>query len=128
MRQKLRWRLLALILFLALTLSFLWCIVDNILASAEMAKTEAMIPVTAVTIAGGMLWLVGHGIHGAAVIALPALCLRRSDARGQIYADWRKRNRSQIAYGLPGRFTRCHTRHSALGNGRPKFYSLVISK
>lgn len=88
MRQKQRWRLLALILFLALALSFLWCIVDNILASAETAKTGIMIPVTVVTIAGGVLWLVGHGIHGAAIVALPALCLRRSDDRGQIYADW----------------------------------------
>lgn len=31
MRQKQRWYLLALTLFLALALSFFWCIVDNII-------------------------------------------------------------------------------------------------
>lgn len=86
MRQKQHRHLFALILFLALALSFFWCTVDNLLASAEMANTGIVMPVTAVTIISGMLWLIGHGIHGAVAMALPAFCLRRSDAKENIYA------------------------------------------
>lgn len=86
MPQRQRLRLLATLLFLVLALSFLWCTIDNIILGAEKAKPAVEIQVTALTIAGAMLWLVGHGIHGAAVIALPMLLWRRSGAGEQIHA------------------------------------------
>lgn len=87
MLQKKVSRLLALGVFLILVLTFLWCIVDNILRSAAMANAGVVMPVTAVTIVGGMLWLISHGIHGAAIIALPALILRRTAMREEVYAS-----------------------------------------
>ena len=73
MRLKQHSRLFAVILFLVLAASYLWCIVDNILSSAEMAKAGVETEVTAVVILSAILWLVAHGIHGAASIALPVL-------------------------------------------------------
>ena len=66
-------RLFVVILFLVLAASYLWCIVDNILTGAEMAKAGGEIEVTAVVIFSTILWLVAHGIHGAASIVLPVL-------------------------------------------------------
>ena len=86
MRQKQHRRILALILLVALALSFLWCIVDNVLTGAAVAKTGAATPVTAVTITRGVLWLVGHGVHGAAVIVLPTLLWQHSQAKGRVHA------------------------------------------
>lgn len=68
-----RW---ATILFVILALSFLWCIVENIITSAEMAKAGVVMPVTAVTLFSGIFWLISHGIHGAVAFSLPALFLR----------------------------------------------------
>ena len=85
MQQKQRRRLLAVLLFLALALSFLWCIVDDIVTSAEATKTGYATPVTAVTITGGILWLVGHGIHGAAVVGIPVLLSRRSGEKERLH-------------------------------------------
>lgn len=73
-------RLLASLFFIILALSFLWCIIDNILYSAQLAQTGTVIQVSTRTILTGYLWLIGHGIHGAAVIALPImLWLRKSN-------------------------------------------------
>jgi hypothetical protein len=86
MRQKWLLHLIALSSFLVLALSFLWCIVDDILTSAEMAKAGVVMPVTSITMIGGMLWLIAHGIHGAAAIVFPALILRRPDTSEEVYA------------------------------------------
>lgn len=86
MRDKRSRRLWAGFLYLVLALTFLWCIVDNIIASAEN-DLDAGGPVTAVVIVGGALWLLGHGIHGAATLALPALYLRGEREKEKIYGD-----------------------------------------
>ena len=88
MHQKKYFHLLiALGVFLVLLLTFFWCIVDNILTGAEMANAGFVTSVTAVTIIGALLWLSGHGLHGAAVIALPALILRRPRTKEEVYAN-----------------------------------------
>lgn len=51
-----------------------------------MANAGVVMSVTAVTIVAGMLWLIGHGLHGAAVFALPTLILRRTLPREERYA------------------------------------------
>ena len=71
-----RWT--AALLFLMLAVSFVWCIVDNIIMSAQASD---VIEETTVAIIGAILWLVAHGIHGAAVIALPALIWRHGDGK-----------------------------------------------
>lgn len=71
-------RRMATLLFLALLASFVWCIVDNIIMSAQVPD---VIEETTVTIIGAILWLVAHGIHGAAVIALPAMIWRQGDGK-----------------------------------------------
>lgn len=78
--------LLVLSVFFVLLLTFLWCIAANIFRGADMAEAGIVMPVTAVTILGGVLWLIGHGLHGAAVIALPALILRRTMPKEELYA------------------------------------------
>lgn len=57
--------------------SFLWCIVDNIILGTGPANVGGGTTATAVTVVVAALWLVGHGIHGAAVIALPIIAWRR---------------------------------------------------
>ena len=77
MQEKQRRRWLAGLLFLALAGTFLWCIIDNIILGAQPSGLANGSTVTAVAILGAVFWLVGHGIHGAAVIALPVMILRR---------------------------------------------------
>ncbi len=86
MRLKQHLRLLAVILFLVLAASYLWCIVDNILTSAEMAKVGVETEVTAVVIVSAIVWLIGHGIHGVVFLALPVLLWLRSAAEEQTLA------------------------------------------
>lgn len=86
MRLKQHSRLFAVILFLVLAVSYLWCIVDNILTSAEMAKAGGEIEVTAVVLFSAIVWLIGHGIHGAAFIALPILLWSRRSTEAQTTA------------------------------------------
>lgn len=81
-----KWSLLAASLFILLVLSFLWCMVDNIWRSSQMEQAGEVVVVSAGTLLAGYLWLVGHGIHGAAVIALPALLLRRDNFQYQIFS------------------------------------------
>lgn len=87
MRQKWLLRLLALVSFLTLMFTFLWCNVDNILTSAEMAKAGAVMPVTSMTVLTALLWLIGHGIHGVAAIAIPVFILhmRAKNEVGYVY-------------------------------------------
>lgn len=75
MTQKWLLPLISVSSFLVLALSFFWCIVDDILASAEMATSGVVMPVTTITVLGAILWLIAHGIHGAATIAFPILLL-----------------------------------------------------
>ena len=76
-------QLKALILFVILAFSYLWCILDNVVSSAETAKAGVVMPITAVTIASGFFWLIAHGIHGTAAIALPFLILRHGTTQSK---------------------------------------------
>lgn len=74
------------ILFVILALSYLWCIVENIITSAEMAKAGVVMPVTAVTITRGVSWLIAHGIHGVIIFALPAMLLWRTLPHNDVFS------------------------------------------
>lgn len=65
-------QLLAFLLFVILTATFLWCIVDNIVTSTPTSLTENHGQASLV-VASGMLWLIGHGLHGAAALAVPLM-------------------------------------------------------
>jgi hypothetical protein len=86
MRLKQHSRLFAVILFLVLGVSYLWCIVDNILISAEVAKSGGEIEVTAVVMFSAIVWLIGHGIHGVIFLALPVLMWPRKEVEEQTLA------------------------------------------
>jgi hypothetical protein len=86
MRLKQHSRLFAVILFLVLGVSYLWCIVDNILSSAEMANAGGEIEVTAVVMFSAIVWLIGHGIHGVIFLALPVLMWPRREVKEQTLA------------------------------------------
>ena len=77
MRQKWLLRLLALVSFLVLVITFLWCILENIATSAELAKAGVVMPVTSITVLTGLFWLIGHGVHGVAAMALPIFIFHR---------------------------------------------------
>lgn len=66
-------QLLAFLLFVILTATFLWCIVDNIVTSTQTSLTENHGQASFVVVASGMLWLIGHGLHGAAALAVPIM-------------------------------------------------------
>lgn len=68
-------QLLAFLLFVILTATFFWCIVDNIVTSTQTSLTENHGQASFVVVASGMLWLIGHGLHGAAALAVPLMVL-----------------------------------------------------
>ena len=86
MHLKQHSRLLAVMLFLLLAASYLWCIVDNILSSAEMANAGVETEVTAVVMFSAIVWLIGHGIHGVIFLALPVLMWPRREVKEQTLA------------------------------------------
>ena len=86
MRLNQHSRLLGVILFLLLAVSYLWCIVDNIVSSADMTNVGGWAEVTAVVLFSAIVWLIGHGIHGAAFIVLPILLWSRRSAEAQTTA------------------------------------------
>lgn len=52
-------QLLAFLLFVILTATFLWCIVDNIITSTQTSLAENHGQASLVVVASGMLWLIG---------------------------------------------------------------------
>jgi hypothetical protein len=80
-------RLLALLLFVTLILSFLWCMIDNILHSASVTQIGNTGPVSTALVLEGFFWLVGHGMHGAAVFVLPAMLIERFHPRPDTF-NW----------------------------------------
>ncbi|HET6443018.1 MAG TPA: hypothetical protein VFI27_00435 [candidate division Zixibacteria bacterium] len=64
-----RW--LAYSLSAALAVSFVLCVASDLSFSATLDKADLVLPATTGIIALGISWLVGHGLHGAAVIAVP---------------------------------------------------------
>ena len=73
-------RLFITLLFAGLLLSFLWCIVENII-NARNGITANTLSGSVDTIISGYFWLIGHGIHGAAVFVIPSLYWRRLNER-----------------------------------------------
>lgn len=67
----------AVFLFLPLFLSFVPCVGRELSFSAILNQTGMLSPATAVFLALGVAWLLGHGLHGAAVIAVPLFFLVR---------------------------------------------------
>lgn len=62
-------------LVLASALSFLWCIMGTVSRSPVMPGVEMLNDLIVGTVFGGALWLLGHILHGVAVIALPTAIL-----------------------------------------------------
>jgi len=89
-------QLLAFLLFVILTATFLWCIVANIVTSTQTSLTENHDQASLVVVATGMLWLIGHGVHGAAALAVPLMILSgRKKQSGQLLSpinDGRENN------------------------------------
>lgn len=71
-------------LFVALALSFVLCIVAGIGLGPALNQAENVLKTESAQAALGIFWLLGHGLHGAAVVVLPFLLLasmERRDAR-----------------------------------------------
>jgi len=63
------------------------------------AQAPDVIEETTVAIIGAFLWLVAHGIHGAAVIALPAMIWRHGDGKNVVMSiDKHETARTQARY------------------------------
>jgi hypothetical protein len=73
-----RW--LAAVLFAPLALSFVLCIASDLGFSATLNQAGTVLPATGRFIGLGISWLVGHGLHGAAVFAVPIFILARGRA------------------------------------------------
>jgi hypothetical protein len=86
MRPYLQFRPLAITLFVALSVSFVLCIVGDLLFGWTMYVAWAPLlpgfawPLTAGGFLIGLLWLVGYSLYGAALIVFPYNYL----IRGQI--------------------------------------------
>ncbi len=61
----------------ALIVSFILCVISDLGFSATLKEAGVVLPVSTGIIALGVSWLVGHGLHGAAVIAVPLFFLAR---------------------------------------------------
>lgn len=75
-----RW--LAGVLFFALVVSFLLCVASDLRFSALLNDMGRKLPVSAGSLSLGLSWIIGHGLHGAAVIAVPIFVLRRDNSAG----------------------------------------------
>lgn len=84
-------RLFFALLFLGMALSFLWCILENIVTGVRITNTGNSTYVSVSTIVSGYFWLIGHGLHGAAVFIIPSLYWRRLhphiEENGQLFGN-----------------------------------------
>lgn len=64
----------------ALAVSFILCVASDLSFSATLKDAGAVLPATIGILTTGMSWLLGHGLHGAAVIAVPIFFLARNEA------------------------------------------------
>ena len=64
-----RW--LAAVLFAPLAVSFVLCIASDLGFSATLDQAGIALPATGGFIGLGISWLIGHGLHGAAVFVVP---------------------------------------------------------
>jgi hypothetical protein len=70
-------RTVALLLFVALAVSFILCMVSDLRLSAALNQSGLELAATAGMVGLGYSWLIGHGLHGAAVVAVPLFFLAR---------------------------------------------------
>jgi len=71
-----RW--IAWVISATLFVSFALCVVSDLRFSASVNEAGVALPVSAGIMAMGVSWLLGHGLHRAAVIAVPAFFLVRN--------------------------------------------------
>ena len=68
MKRDLRLRALLIFLMAAATISFALCVTSNV----QMSSVHVPLPDE---LAVALTWLIGHGLHGAIVVLLPAVYL-----------------------------------------------------
>lgn len=78
MNSLLRDRWAAGVLSAALVVSFALCVSSDLRFSATLTEAGLVLPASAGTITLGLSWLLGHGLHGAAALAVPVLFLARN--------------------------------------------------
>jgi hypothetical protein len=71
-----RW--LAAVLFVPLAASFVLCVASDLGFSAALNQAGIILPATGGFIGLGITWLIGHGLHGAAVFTVPIFFMIRS--------------------------------------------------
>lgn len=71
---------LARVLFIALSVSFALCVASDLSFSVTLYQPGIILPSTASFITLGISWLLGHGLHGAAVAAVPLFFLPRGNS------------------------------------------------
>lgn len=71
-----RW--VAWVLSVALAVSFVLCVGSDLSFSITLDQAGLVPSETAGFLALGMSWIVGHGLHGAAVVAVPLFFLAQS--------------------------------------------------
>lgn len=69
---------MAWVLSAALAISFVLCVGSDLSFSITLERAGLALSETAGFLALGMSWIVGHGLHGAAVVAVPLFFLARS--------------------------------------------------
>jgi hypothetical protein len=80
MNSLLHDRWVAWFLSAALAISFALCVGSDLRFSITLNQAGVVLPETAGFLALGMSWLVGHGLHGTAVVAVPTFFLARDKA------------------------------------------------
>lgn len=87
MKHDQRLRALFIFLMVAATISFMLCVISDV----RMSSTHVPLPDE---LAVALAWLVGHGLHGAIVVLLPAVyllvgrSLTLAPAHGEVLSDY----------------------------------------
>jgi hypothetical protein len=64
-------------LFMALVGSFALCSIGGVGLGPALGEADGVLRTEPAQVAVGLLWLMKHGVHGAAVVILPLLAHRR---------------------------------------------------
>ncbi len=89
MNSLLHDRWVAWVLSAALAVSFALCVGSDLRFSITLNQAGVVLPGTAGFLALGLSWLIGHGLHGAAVIAVPIFFLVPKKAASTAIEDER---------------------------------------
>lgn len=87
MNRLLHDRWVAWVLSAALAVSFVLCVGSDLSFSITLNQAGLVLSETAGFLALGMSWIVGHGLHGAAVIAVPLFFLAQSSRIAAVDRD-----------------------------------------